>query len=151
MTSPISELQTLTLVCEAAAERKAHNMVVLDVRGQTIIADFFVVCTGTSSTHINAIAESVRDQLRELARLRSKPEGGADSSWIILDYSDVIVHVFNEETREFYDLERLWGDARFSRYPEEPLPGAVPATNADDESAPFVSVTADATVEQTAA
>lgn len=115
-------LRTLRLVCEAADERKAHDISVLDVRGQTVIADFFVICTGTSSTQIKAIAESVMDKLREVARLRSRPEGHADSAWLILDYSDVILHVFNEETREFYDLERLWADAKLSRYPGEALP-----------------------------
>ncbi len=108
--------EKLRMVCEAADEMKARDIVVLDVRGQTIIADFFVMCSGTSLTHIQSIAEGVRDHLREDARERAKPEGDAQSYWVILDYSDVILHVFSEETREFYDLERLWSDARITRW-----------------------------------
>jgi ribosome-associated protein len=100
------------LLCTAVDEMKARNIVVLDVRGQTIIADFFVICSGTSVTHIQSIVEGVQDRLRERGRLRAKPQGDAQSYWMILDYSDVILHVFDEETREFYDLERLWGDAK---------------------------------------
>lgn len=104
------------LICEAADEMKAHNITLLDVKGQTIVADYFIVCSGTSITHIQSIAEGVRDRLREGASLRTKPEGDAGSYWVILDYSDVIMHIFDEETREFYDLERLWADAKVSRY-----------------------------------
>ncbi len=112
--------EKLRMVCEAAAEMKARDIVVLDVRGQTIIADFFVMCSGTSLTHIQSIAEGVRDHLREDARERAKPEGDAQSYWVILDYSDVILHVFSEETREFYDLERLWSDAKITRWDSSP-------------------------------
>jgi ribosome-associated protein len=116
----------LRLVCAAADEMKARDIVVLDVRGQTIISDFFVICSGTSVTHIQSIAEGVQDRLRERGRLRAKPQGDAHSFWMILDYSDVILHVFDEETREFYDLERLWGDAKVI-----PWSGDSPSTNAD--------------------
>lgn len=104
------------LICEAAEELKAHNITVLDVQGQTIVADYFIVCSGTSITHIQSIAEGVRDRLRERAHLRAKPEGDAASYWVILDFSDVLMHIFDEETREFYDLERLWADAKVSHY-----------------------------------
>ena len=105
-------LEKLELMCEAADETKAHAITVLDVRGQTPIADYFVICTGTSATHIKSIAENVRDKLREESKVRTKPQGGAESFWIILDYGDVILHIFDEETRAFYDLERLWSDAK---------------------------------------
>ena len=107
------------MICQSAAELKARDITVLDVRGQTIVADFFVMCTGTSITHIQSIAEGVRDRLREGARLRAKPEGDAGSYWVIMDYSDVILHIFDEETREFYDLERLWADAKITQYEDE--------------------------------
>jgi ribosome-associated protein len=107
------------MVCTAADEMKARDIVVLDVRGHTIIADFFVICSGTSVTHIQSIAEGVQDRLRERGRLRAKPQGDAHSYWMILDYSDVILHVFDEETREFYDLERLWGDAKVMSCPTD--------------------------------
>ncbi len=109
----------LEMVLQAANELKARDIKVLDVRGQTIVADFFVMCTGTSITHIQSIAEGVRDRLRENARLRAKPEGDAGSFWVIMDYSDVIMHIFDEETREFYDLERLWADAKITQVDED--------------------------------
>ena len=109
----------MQLVCEAAEQQKAHDIVVLDVRGQTIVADFFVICAGTSTTHINAIVEGIQDHLRETVHQRAKSEGRADSFWMLLDYNDVIVHVFDEGTREFYDLERLWGEAAITKWPDE--------------------------------
>jgi ribosome-associated protein len=91
----------------------------MEVGGQTIIADYFVICTGTSVTHIQSIADRVQEKLDEVVHTRgtprSKPQGDAQSYWLILDYSDVILHIFSEETREFYDLERLWSDAKITR------------------------------------
>lgn len=116
-TTPIEELEKialgkLKLMCESAEETKAHDIRALDVRGQTPLADFFVICSGTSVTHIKSIAENVQDKLREESKVRAKPQGGAESFWMILDYGDVILHVFDEETRAFYDLERLWSEAK---------------------------------------
>ena len=104
------------LICEAADEMKAQNITILDVREITTLADYFVMCSGTSTTHIQSIAGGVRDRLRERAKQRARAEGDAASLWIILDYGDVILHVFDEDTREFYDLERLWADAKASVY-----------------------------------
>jgi ribosome-associated protein len=120
----------MRLLCDAADDQKAHGITVLDVRGQTIVADFFVVCDGTSVTHIQSIAEGVQDRLRESAKLRARREGNALSYWMILDYGDVILHVFSEETREFYDLERLWSDAKVSVFENGELVEKV----TDDES-----------------
>lgn len=105
------------LVCRSADELKALDLVILDVRKQTIIADYFVICSGTSSTHIRSIAGNVGDKMRE-GGYRSKPEGDGDSFWVVIDYGDVILHVLSEETREFYDLERLWADAQISQWPQ---------------------------------
>ncbi|HEX8235061.1 MAG TPA: ribosome silencing factor [Abditibacteriaceae bacterium] len=107
------------LICAAAEDIKARDIVYLDVRGQTIVSDFFVVCSGTSITHIQSIAEGVKDRLREEAKMRARPEGDAQSYWMILDYGDVILHIFSDETREFYDLERLWSDAKATRWATE--------------------------------
>lgn len=104
-------------ICRATDELKALGIAVLDVRKQTIIADFFVICSGTSSTHIRSIAGNVQDKMRE-AGFRAKPEGDGDSQWVVIDYGDAILHVLSEETREFYDLERLWADAAISLWPE---------------------------------
>lgn len=112
--------EKLQLVCEAAEKEKARDITVLDVRGLTILADFFVLCTGTSTVHIGAIAEGIRECLREEQKLRARPEGHRESRWVVLDYGDVILHVFAEDLREFYSLERLWGDARRWTWPEVP-------------------------------
>jgi ribosome-associated protein len=111
--------EKVRLICAAAEDIKARDIVMLDVRGQTIVADFFVVCSGTSITHIKSIAEGVQDRLREGAKIRARSEGDAQSYWLILDYSDVILHIFSDETREFYDLERLWSDAIVTRWSTE--------------------------------
>lgn len=104
-------------ICRGVDELKALDILVLDVRKQTIIADYFVICSGTSSTHIRSIAAQVQDRMRE-GGFRSKPEGEGDSLWVVMDYGDAILHVLSEETREFYDLERLWADAKTSQWPE---------------------------------
>ena len=104
------------LLCQSADELKALDIVVLDVRGQTIIADFFVMCSGTSTTHIRSIAEHARDVMRENG-YRARPEGEPASFWVVLDYGDAILHVLNDETREFYDLERLWAEAKIAGWP----------------------------------
>jgi ribosome-associated protein len=130
---PSESERVMQMVAEAADEQKARDIVVLDVRGQTIVSDFFIMCSGTSTTHIQAIAEGVQDKLREWAQLRAKPEGNAASFWMVLDYGDVILHVFDEGTREFYDLERLWADAKITKWP------------ADGEATPPPPATQDAT------
>jgi len=98
-------------VCAVLEDQKAQDVVVLDVREQTTVADYFVICNGTSAPHIRSIAEGVQDNLREQAKWRARAEGDANSFWVILDYGDVILHVFDAPMRQFYDLERLWADA----------------------------------------
>ena len=105
------------MICAAAEDVKARDIAVLDVRDQIPLADFFVICTGTSATHIQSVAEGVRERMREQEGLRARPEGDANSFWVILDYGDVILHVFDAPTREFYDLERLWADAKVIPWP----------------------------------
>lgn len=87
--------------------KKAEDILILDIRELSGIADFFIICSGTSDRHVKAIADAVLD---ELAKPWHK-EGYENLQWILLDYVDVVVHVFQNETREFYSLERLWGDA----------------------------------------
>lgn len=101
----------LTAITHAADELKAENIEVLDVRAKTSVADFFVVCSGTSDRHVESIAEKVEE---ELAKLRSKPlrTDGARSGWILQDYGDIMFHVMREEQRQFYDLESLWKAAQ---------------------------------------
>jgi ribosome-associated protein len=95
----------------AALDKRAADLVILDVRGVSGVTDYFVVCSGRSSPHLQAISDAIRDTLKTEGVRPLHIEGVADSGWILLDYGDVLMHVFLEETRAYYALERLWGDA----------------------------------------
>jgi len=96
---------------DAAEEIKALDVVMMDVSERTTMTDYLVIVSGTSDTHLKSIADNIQDTLRNNWKKRAKPQGTADSFWMVLDYGDVIVHIFDENTREFYDLERLWSPA----------------------------------------
>lgn len=97
---------------EAALEKKAENPVVLELEGLTIVADYFVICSGESTTQVRAISEHIEEELRKAGVRPIGIEGRNYSHWVLLDYGDVIIHVFEKETRTFYDLEKLWMDAK---------------------------------------
>lgn len=103
----------LALLCrELADNRKAENIVILDVRELSTVTDYFVLATGTSEPHLRAIVDEISEALAEDHGLRPRAvDGTFQTAWIVLDYFDVIVHVMKPETRERYDLETLWGDA----------------------------------------
>lgn len=107
----LEPLERALRIAEAADERRAENIVILDMRGLTTICDYFVICNGRSRLHVEAIAEEVEDQMSALGIEPRHVEGIPDSSWVILDYLDVVVHAFEPEARRFYNLEGLWGDA----------------------------------------
>ncbi len=92
-------------------DKKGRDIQILDVRHLSSIADYFVIASGTSNTHVNAIAEGVIDELREKGIQIGHKEGRRGGNWILLDYLDVIVHVFTPAERDFYDIERIWSDA----------------------------------------
>jgi ribosome-associated protein len=96
---------------QAALEKKAVNVVVLDVQGLSSVTDYFLVCNGKSTTHIQTISDAIRDGLKGMGVRPLHAEGIPESGWILLDYGDVLMHVFLEDTRLYYALERLWGDA----------------------------------------
>jgi ribosome-associated protein len=93
----------------AADAKRAEDIVILDLRGQTLVTDYFVICTGTSRVQLRAIVDAIVEALD--APGPPLREGDEESQWVLLDYGDVVVHVFGPETRAFYRLERLWGDA----------------------------------------
>ncbi len=99
------------VAAHAALEKKAIDLLVLDLQGLSSVADFFLVCSARSAPQADTIAEAVRGALRAEGERPRHNEGSAQSGWLLLDYGDVVVHVFLEETRGFYALERLWGDA----------------------------------------
>ncbi|MFW6006361.1 MAG: ribosome silencing factor [Bacillota bacterium] len=100
------------LAAEAAEDKKAVDINILDVRGLTVIADYLVICSGNSETQVNAIAEGVKDELGQKDILPEHVTGTQESHWILLDYADVIVHVFHKKERDYYEIERLWADAK---------------------------------------
>ena len=107
--SPLST--ELTLAIAAALEKKATDVVVLDLRKASAFTDFFVICTGGNARQIEAIADAVQTALTRHGTKPALVEGRGRSEWVLIDYFDFIVHIFSPTTREFYGLERLWGDA----------------------------------------
>ncbi len=103
--------RTVRLAAQAAMEKKAVDLVVLDLQGLSGVADFFLVCSAQSSTQLDTIADAIQGVLKGAGVRARHREGTAQSGWLLLDYGDVVVHLFAEGTREFYALERLWGDA----------------------------------------
>ena len=96
---------------KAALDKQAVDLVVLDVQTISNVTDYFLVCSGRSTTHLKTIAEAIRGELKADGVRPLHTEGAPDSGWILLDYGDVLMHVFLEDTRAYYALERLWGDA----------------------------------------
>lgn len=96
----------------SADDKKGKDVRILDIRSISPVADYFVICTGTSTTHIRAIADNVEEQLSLLGLKLHHMEGYQNGRWILLDFVDLVIHVMHEEERSHYNLERLWGDAR---------------------------------------
>lgn len=107
-------------VVEGMLEKKATDVVVMDLREiKHAVADYFIICSGNSDTQIDAISESVEDQIHKHSKQNPwKREGQQNKEWILLDYVDVVAHIFNKEKRTFYGLEELWGDAKITRIDE---------------------------------
>jgi ribosome-associated protein len=112
-TGPVSGRELARLAIDAALEKKARDVTVMDLRGISGEVDYFVIATGESDLQLRAIVDSVVDKLRSEAGERPVSREGepGNSRWIVLDYFDLVVHVFAPEQRAYYDLERLWGDA----------------------------------------
>ncbi|MBQ7500948.1 MAG: ribosome silencing factor [Clostridia bacterium] len=91
--------------------KKAGGITVLKVTNQTVIADYFIICTGNSNTQIKSLSDELEFKLKERGIEPKNIEGFREASWIVMDYNSVIVHIFNRELREFYNLEKLWNDA----------------------------------------
>lgn len=102
----------LKLAIGAAADKKAEDMIVLDLRKSSAFTDFFVICTGGNLRQVQAIADGVQEALRHKGIRPALVEGYERGQWVLLDFFDFIVHIFAPATREYYGLERLWGDAK---------------------------------------
>jgi ribosome-associated protein len=95
----------------AAGAKQATDIVALDVHELIVITDYFVICTASSNRQVKTVIEAIEDSIRELGERPIRREGEDEAGWWLLDYVDVVVHVFGEEERDYYDLERLWRDA----------------------------------------
>ena len=106
------------MAVRAAQSKKASDIRVLDLREVTSFTDFFIICSGSNSRQIQAISDEVRLQLKESGEAPLNLEGYENAEWILADYGDFVVHVFSERARAYYDLERLWRQAKTVEIPE---------------------------------
>src|SRR5579875_2850200 len=100
------------IAVQAAESKQSRNLVVLDVRACTSYTDYFVICIGANSRQIQAIADEVEQKLKNQGEYPTSIEGYENAEWVLVDYGDFVVHIFSEKARTYYDLERLWRDAR---------------------------------------
>jgi ribosome-associated protein len=107
--------ETARRAAAAALDKKAEKVVLVDLRAQSSYADFLVICSGTNERQLEAIAEAVESSLREIGDHPIGTEGTRGGRWVLLDFGDVVVHVFHEDERSYYDLEGLWSDAPSQR------------------------------------
>ena len=112
----ITPRQLALLAAEVCDEKKAKEIVVLDVRKITSISDYFIVCSTSNERQARAIAEGMRMRMKELGRREMGVEGIDDARWVLQDFGDIVLHIFHESQREFYDIEGLWADAKQVRW-----------------------------------
>lgn len=98
-------------IAHLAAEKKAENIKAYNVKGMTVISDAFVICTAGNEPQMKAVYNTVRDGMKEIGVAPYHAEGGFDNTWILIDFGDVVFHLFRGEARDFYDLDGMWGDA----------------------------------------
>ena len=109
----MNQQEFIEIAVKALDSKKAEDINVIGIKDLTIIADYFIIANGTSSTQTRALADEVEFKISEAAGIKpDQVQGNNGSNWIILDYSDIVIHVFNKETRDFYNLERLWRDGK---------------------------------------
>jgi ribosome-associated protein len=99
-------------IAQAALEKNARDVVIMDLRGSTDVTDFFVICTADADTQSRAIKDSVLDAMMEQGQKPWHVEGAGDLNWLLIDFVDVVVHIFRDDARQFYGLEGIWGDAQ---------------------------------------
>lgn len=112
MSTVSTEKMMAQIACKAIDDKKGQDIKIIDIHNVSVIADYFVIASGTNSNQVQAIVDNVEEQLGRAGFEAKQTEGNRNSSWILMDYGDVIVHVFDEENRLFYDLERIWRDGK---------------------------------------
>ena len=114
----MTEKELANKIAAAAADKKAQDILLLNMTGISPVTDYFMICSASSTTQVRAIADNIEDKLAEQVRLPMHKEGYAEGSWILLDYGDCVAHIFREAERNFYNLEQLWADAPSESYTE---------------------------------
>ena len=117
MVDTLSDLKKL--VVQAAADKKAFDILVLDLRERSDLTDFFVICSANSRIQVQAITDSILEQIYESPHKLSSTEGYTVGNWVVLDLVDVVAHIFHKDIRVQYDLERLWGDVPLVKVPHQ--------------------------------
>jgi len=107
----LNEKEMISIAVKALDEKKGKDIKVLHTADQTTLADYFVICSGTSNTQVRALADAVEEAMSKAGEEPHHIEGHRGGQWTLMDYSSVVIHIFTEEGREFYSLERLWSDA----------------------------------------
>ena len=107
-----TEKQMAQLVCRALDEKKGRDIKVIDIHDVSVIADYFVIASGDSTTQIQAMINNVEEHMHKNGYAVKRVEGNKNSTWVLMDFGDVIVHIFDKEDRLFYDLERIWADGK---------------------------------------
>lgn len=102
----------MQIATQALADKKGENITVIDISAISVIADYFVITNGTSDSQIRALVDHVEEKLAEAGYHPKQQEGGGSSTWVLMDYGDIIIHIFDKESRSFYNLERIWSDGR---------------------------------------
>ena len=112
----MTEQEMSKAICKAASDKKARDIVVMDMQGLMSSTDYFVICSANTATQVRAIADHIEEKLAEQGAAFLHKEGYREGEWVLMDYGDVIAHIFMQEAREYYALERLWGDAKLTPY-----------------------------------
>jgi ribosome-associated protein len=110
MSDTIKEI--VQVAVNTADDKKANDIVVLDIHNLSVIADYFIICHGNSATQVQAIVSEIKKKMEEKGYRVKGIEGVDEARWVLIDIGDVVIHVFHRDEREFYNLERLWGDAK---------------------------------------
>jgi ribosome-associated protein len=118
---------------EAAQDKQAVDITVLNLSGAGAFAEYFLLCSGQSQPQIQAIGEAIEEKLQRQGRRVAHREGKSSAEWVLLDYGDFVVHIFSERARQYYDLERLWRSAERMTFPA-PSPPPSPQTNAEGDA-----------------
>ena len=112
----MTEKEMSQAICAAASDKKARDIVVMDMKNLRSSTDYFMVCSAPTATQVRAIADNIEEKMDEAGIHFNHKEGYREGEWILLDYGDVVAHIFRQEAREYYALERLWGEAPLTPY-----------------------------------